>query len=100
MSRIITSYNTQDEDNLVVQETQDVSSVLEDNLQERNSGENDQSGKVGRKFASIPMLVLESLKHTHGIDWHLIGQDADTTGKFFTWLREHNKWRTSEARVG
>lgn len=89
---------TEDGD-MIRTDVQDIGWALDDNRRERNSGENDQSGKNGRKFASVPIIVLQKLKDQLGIDYNLVGIDPDHTGRFFLWLRENPSFRTSEARL-
>lgn len=96
---IRSGYAFTDDGEMIRKDVQEVGSILESNRQERVSGDNDQKGKDGRKFASVPMLVLEKLKQEQGIDWNLVGQCPDHTGRFFLWLQENNGWRTSEARL-
>ena len=96
---IISNTHFTEEGDMVRHDHQDVTDMLEDNLSERKSGDNDQRGKSSRKFASVPLIVLEHLKITQGIDYNLIGIDPDVTGKFFTWLAENPNFRTSEARL-
>lgn len=90
----------QTEDALIRRDSQDVSGFLDDNKAERNSGENDQRGKNARKFASIPVVVLQQLKDQLGIDWNLVGKCPEHTGRFFLWLRENPYFRTSTSEVG
>lgn len=85
---------------IIRRDTQDVSEYLSDNKAERLSGENDQKGRDVRKFASVPVIVLQMLKDQHGIDYNLVGKCPDTTGRFFTWLNENPYFRTSEANLG
>ncbi len=94
-------YKTED-GKFIRHDTQDVTSVVESNAAERNSGDNDQRGKDGRKFASVPMVVLEDLKQRLGIDWTLFGKDPDHTGRLIAWLQDpaNRAWRTSEAKLG
>ncbi len=84
---------------MIRQDTQDIGFALTANKQERNSGDNDQSGKNGRKFASVPVIVLQTLKDQLGIDYNLVGTCPDHTGRFFLWLRDNPSFRTSEARL-
>lgn len=88
------------EGNLIRKDTQDVSEYLSDNKAERLSGDNDQRGKDVRKFASIPLIVLQQLKDQYGLDYTLVGKCPDTTGRFFMWLNENPYFRTSEAKLG
>lgn len=92
-------YTFTDEGEMVRKDTQDVSEFLDANRRERISGENDQSGMNGRKFASVPLIVLQQLKDQLGIDYNLVGIDPDHTGRFFVWLGENHAYRTSEARL-
>lgn len=96
---IRSGYAFNDDGEMVRKDVQEVSSIIESNKQERLSGDNDQRGKEGRKFAAVPLLVLEKLKLEQGIDWNLVGQCPDHTGRFFLWLRENHAWRTSEATL-
>lgn len=88
------------EGNLIRKDSQDVSGFLSDNKAERLSGDNDRRDRDVRKFASIPVIVLQKLKDQLGIDWNLVGKDPDHTGRFFMWLRENPDFRTSEATLG
>lgn len=88
-----------DNGDMIRHDVQDIGFILDDNKRERNSGDNDQRGKDGRKFASVPLIVLEALKQHLGIDYNLVGTDPDHTGRFFLWLRENPDFRTSEARL-
>lgn len=99
-SSIQSGYKFTEEGEMVRTSVQDVGALIEDNKQERLSGDNDQSGKNARKFASVPLLVLERLKTEQGIDYHKVGIDPDHTGRFFLWLRENPYFRTSEATLG
>lgn len=96
---IKSGYAFDDDGVMTRKDVQEVGSIVRQNQIERLSGDNDQKGKDGRKFASVPMLVLEKLKLEQGIDWNLVGTDPDHTGRFLLWLRENNAWRTSEARL-
>ncbi|UMO76437.1 hypothetical protein DNAM_90 [Pseudomonas phage BroderSalsa] len=99
MSAIIHSNYAFTEDTMVRKDVQEVGSVVDDNKRARLSGDHDQRGKDGRKFAAVPMLVLEKLKAEKGIDWQLVGKCPDATGAFLTWLQENPAWRTSEAKL-
>ena len=92
--------NFEEDGSVVRKDSQDVTSILSDNAEERNSGDNDQRGKNARKFASIPVIVLQQLKDQLGIDWNLVGKCPDHTGRFFLWLQENPYFRTSEATLG
>lgn len=96
---IKSNYLFTEQDDMIRKDTQEVGTIVESNRIERLSGDNDQKGKDGRKFASVPLLVLEKLKAEQGIDWNLVGQCPDHTGRFLLWLRENHAWRTSEARL-
>ena len=87
------------EDGLIRTDRQDVSEFLSDNRAERLSGDNDQAGKSARKFASVPVIVLQKLKDELGIDYNLFGIDPDHTGRFLAWLQENPYFRTSEAKL-
>lgn len=86
--------------NIIRKDTQDVSDILDDNRVERDSGDNDRRDRDVRKFASIPVIVLQQLKDQHGLDWNLVGTCPDTTGRFFRWLESNPYFRTSEASLG
>lgn len=94
-------YGVQD-GKFIRKDTQDATALIESNKAERNSGVNDQKGTNGRKFASVPMVVLEDLKQRLGIDWTLFGQDPDHTGRLLAWMQDpaNQAWRTSEAKLG
>lgn len=96
---IITNSRFTEDGDMIRHDAQDVSEFLDANKRERLSGDNDQSGKNGRKFASVPIIVLQKLKDQLGIDYNLVGIDPDHTGRFFLWLRENPDFRTSEARL-
>lgn len=83
-------------------DTQDVESIVDQNKAERLSGDNDQKGKNGRKFASVPMVVLERWKQDYGVDYMLFGICPDTTVRFIKLLNdpENRAFRTSEAKLG
>lgn len=90
-----------DEDGVMTRkDVQEVGSVVDQNTRERNSGDHDQRGKNGRKFAAIPMLILEKCKAEGLFDWNNVGTDPHDTGAFLAWLQENHAWRTSEARLG
>lgn len=87
------------DDNMIRTDRQDVSEFLEDNRIERLSRENDQKGTSARKFASVPLIVLQKLKDELGIDYNLFGTCPDHTGRFLAWLNENPYFRTSEAKL-
>lgn len=89
-----------EDENLIRTDRQDVSTFLEDNRIERLSGDNDQRNKSARKFASVPVIVLQQLKDQHGIDYNLFGKCPEHTGRFLAWLNENPYFRTSEATLG
>ena len=97
---VLSRTSVTDEGNLLRTDTQDIGFALDDNLRERNSRENDQSGKNGRKFASVPIIVLQTLKDQLGIDYNLVGTCPDHTGRFLQWLNNNPAFRTSEATLG
>ncbi len=101
MSDIKSSYSIQD-GLFIRKDTQDVSNIIRDNANERNSGENDKRGMHGRKFASIPLVVAEDLKQRLGIDVMLFGKDPEHTARLTLWLQDpaNRAWRTSEAKLG
>lgn len=88
------------DDLLIRKDVQDVSQYLSDNKDERNSGENDNRNREVRKFASVPMIVLQQLKDQQGIDFNLFGTCPDHTGRLLRWLQENPYFRTSEANLG
>lgn len=101
MSEIQSQYKYDDETGMLTRiDTQDVEGIIEANRQERNSGDNDQKGKNGRKFASVPLVVLEDIKNRLGIDYMQFGIDPDHTVRFLQWLQENQAFRTSEAKLG
>lgn len=83
-------------------DTQDVTELVKSNLEERNSGINEQRGRDARKFASVPLVVLEDLKNRLGIDYMKFGVDPEHTVRFLQWLKDpdNQAFRTSEARLG
>lgn len=100
-----TTYSMED-GKFVRRETQNVDNILEANLQDRNSGENDRSGQNMRKIASIPLatvtyLKTRSWKEGGPIDLDLIGCDHEHAARFTLWLnsRDNLGFRTSNARV-
>lgn len=100
---IKSNYSYDDETGLLMRrDTQDVSEIIKQNLEERNSGINEQSGKEARKFASVPLVVLEDIKNRLGIDYMKFGVDPDHTVRFLSWLKDPDNmaFRTSEARLG
>lgn len=96
------------EDGLFIRkDTQDVQDILDDNVREQNDGSNDNRFANARKVASIPLVVVESLKNrpmSEGgpIDLNLLGIDPDHTVRFMRWLddRDNRKFRTNESRMG
>lgn len=88
------------DDLMIRQDSQDVSQYIDDNLAERLSGENDNSKREVRKFASVPLIVLQQLKDQQGIDYNLFGKCPDHTGRFLQWLKDNPYFRTSEASLG
>lgn len=96
---VAVSLNVNQDGDLIRQDRQDVSAFLEDNRIERLSGENDQRDKSARKFASVPVIVLQQLKDQLGIDYNLFGKCPDHTGRFLAWLSENPYFRTSEAKL-
>ena len=106
MSDIKSTYEITDDGLFVRKDTQDVDGILDDNVSESNSGENDNRFANARKVASIPLVVLEALKTrpmSEGgpIDWNLIGYDQDHTVRFMRWLddRDNRKFRTNISRI-
>lgn len=87
------------DENLIRTDRQDISGFLRDNKEERLSGDNDQRDKSARKFASVPVIVLQQLKDQHGIDYNLFGKCPEHTGRFLAWLQENPYFRTSEAKL-
>lgn len=88
-----------DGDNMIRKDVQDISTYLEDNRRERIDGENEQRGASARKFASVPVIILQKLKDQLGIDYNLFGTCPDHTGRFIAWLNENPDFRTSEAKL-
>ena len=88
-----------DEGNMIRRDVQDVGFAVDSNKEERLSGDNDRSGASARKFASVPMIVLQMLKDQHGIDWNLFGICPDHTGRLLAYLQENTHFRTSEAKL-
>lgn len=85
---------------MIRKDVQDVSTYLEDNRRERIDGENQKRGASARKFAAVPVIVLQKLKDQLGIDYNLFGTCPDHTGRFLAWLAENPYFRTSEAKLG
>jgi len=85
---------------------QNVDSLIKQNAEERNSGENQQRNSNFRKVASIPLVEVERLKtraHKDGgpIDLNLIGYDPEHAARFVKYLNdpENRAFRTSTVRV-
>lgn len=97
---IKSGYSFDDDGVMTRKDVQEVGSIVDANQRERNSGDNDQRGRDGRKFAAVPMLILEKAKAEGIFDWNLVGTDAGHTGAFLAWLQLNHAWRTSEARLG
>lgn len=100
---IRSDYSYDDETGLLMRkDTQDVSAIIDQNKEERISGINEQSGKEARKFASVPLVVLDDIKNRLGIDYMKFGVDPDHTVRFLNWLKDPDNmaFRTSEARLG
>lgn len=102
---IVSTYDIQD-GVFVRKDIQDVDNILSSNARERNSGENQDRFANARKVASIPLVVIESLKKRDmkdggPIDINLVGYDTEHTVRFQRWLndRENFMFRTSEAKV-
>lgn len=103
MSDIQHTYHYDEETGILTRkDSQDVTDIIKQNEYEKNSGLNDQKGAQGRKFASVPLTVLEDLKSREGIDYMLFGVDPDTTVRLLRWFNDpaNNKFRTSEAKLG
>lgn len=88
------------EDQIIRRDVQDVSQFITDNKEERNSGDNDNRSREVRKFASVPVIVLQQLKDQLGIDYNLFGTCPEHTGRFLRWLNDNPYFRTSEASLG
>lgn len=96
------------EDGLFIRkDTQDVDDILDGNIEEQNSGINDNRFANARKVATIPLVVLEALKvrpMSEGgpIDINLVGYDQDHTVRFMRWLddRDNRKFRTNDSTMG
>ena len=106
MTNIISDYEIKDGE-FIRKDTQNVDEILKSNLEERNSGENQDRFANARKVASIPLVILENLKTRAmkdggPIDYNLVGNDPDHTRRFVRWLndRDNQMFRTSEARLG
>lgn len=104
MSEIITEYDIQD-GLFIRKDTQDVTKIIEQNKEERNSGVNEGRKSQMRKVASIPLVIVQLLKTrpmSEGgpIDLNLVGQDVEHTVRFNKWLNDpdNRAFRTSEAR--
>lgn len=106
MEGIVSTYDIVD-GVFIRKDHQDVQEIIDSNDKERNSGENENRFANARKVATIPLVVLESLKNrpmSEGgpIDINLVGADPDHTFRFARWLDDsaNRKFRTSEARIG
>ena len=106
MSGVISEYDLVD-GMFVRKDTQDVTSIIDSNKIERESGENQSRTANARKVATVPVVILEALKHrSHAdggpIDINLVGSDPDHTVRFIRWLsdRDNQHFRTSEAKLG
>jgi hypothetical protein len=100
---IQSNYSYDDETGLLMRrDTQDVSAIIDANKEERISGINEQRGKEARKFASVPLVVLEDIKNRLNIDYMKFGVDPDHTVRFLNWLKDPDNmaFRTSEAKLG
>lgn len=103
MQEVKSDYSYDEETGLFTRkDTQHVDHIIKANREERNSGDNDRKGLDGRKFASVPVVVLEDLKQRLGIDYMLFGICPDTTVRLIRWLSDpaNKAWRTSEANLG
>jgi hypothetical protein len=65
---------------------QDCDSIIADNIQAQNTGEGTGSDDM-KHAARIPMALLEKWKNEEGLDYHLVGQCPETTGKFWKKLQ-------------
>lgn len=105
MSDISSSYELQD-DMFIRKDSQNVDQLLKENAEARNSGENTNRKSEMRRVASIPLVLVESLKTRPmkdggPIDLNRIGFDPEHAARFHIWLNDsaNRGFRTSDARV-
>lgn len=105
MSLIKSDYTLSDTEFTRV-DSQNVDELIKLNAAERNSGENTNRKSEMRKVASIPIVLVESLKTRSmkdggPIDLNRIGFDPEHAARFHIWLndRDNRAFRTSDARV-
>lgn len=83
--------------------TQDVSSILEDNVRQATSGANRHTGDQtwGRKVASIPFNLLNAWCKEWGCTLHQLNNDPQLKAKMFARLRDRDylKLRTDTGQI-
>jgi hypothetical protein len=81
MSRSIDIIKDRDNQQLILKKSQDVSPILQANREEMNNPVEDLS--FGRKFASVPIDVLDAWIEHEGLDYRKIGKDPAMRKRFF-----------------
>ena len=82
---------------LIFHKSQDVAPILEANKIARQEQNNDLS--FGRKFASVPLDVLDAWIQHDGIDYRLIGKDPAMRKRFFAKLNSR-EWCGFKSHTG
>ena len=103
---ITSRYTLGPDDTMTRVDHQNVDSIIKQNLEERNSGENEVRTHNARKVASIPLVEVERLRtrsHKDGgpIDLNMIGYDTEHAARFVRYLNDpdNRAFRTSNVRV-
>ena len=91
---IIKDYNNEQ---LIFKKSQDCAPILEANREDRNNPVKDLS--FGRKFASVPIDVLDAWILHDGIDYRKIGKDPEMRKRFMAKLNSRD-WSGFKTHTG
>ena len=86
-----------DNERLIFKKSQDCAPILEANREDRNNPVQDLS--FGRKFASVPIDVLDAWILHEGLDYRRIGKDPEMRKRFMAKLNSRD-WSGFKTHTG
>jgi hypothetical protein len=82
------------DETIEIRKSTQVGPIIDANREEAIQGASSKTGVMGRKFASVPLDVLQHWKNKYGVDYTKIQRDPETRVRFYKLLHEYKAWKT------